>query len=50
MKCVIVEKDVMMEWVDGNFGLKLIMKYLVIWLMGDGVYGEVLLIVFVGKG
>jgi len=39
-----------MEWVDGNLGSKLTMKYPAIWLMGDGAHGEVLSIAFAGKG
>jgi Fe-S cluster assembly protein SufB len=39
-----------MEWVDGNLGSKLTMKYPAIWLMGEGAHGEVLSIAFGGKG
>ncbi len=39
-----------MEWVDGNLGSKLTMKYPAIWLMGDGAHGEVLSIAFAGAG
>src|SRR3989449_2537989 len=39
-----------MEWVDGNLGSKLTMKYPAIWLMGDRAHGEVLSIAFAGKG
>ena len=39
-----------MEWVDGNLGSKLTMKYPAIWLMGDGARGEVLSIAFAGEG
>jgi Fe-S cluster assembly protein SufB len=39
-----------MEWVDGNLGSKLTMKYPAIWLMGEGAHGEVLSIAFAGKG
>jgi len=38
-----------MEWVDGNLGSKLTMKYPAIWLMGEGAHGEVLSIAFAGK-
>ena len=31
-----------MEWVDGNLGSKLTMKYPAIWLMGERAHGEVL--------
>src|SRR5437879_3108752 len=39
-----------MEWVDGNLGSKLTMKYPSIWLMGEGAHGEVLSIAFAGQG
>src|SRR5216117_2803592 len=39
-----------MEWVDGNLGSKLTMKYPSIWLMGERAHGEVLSIAFAGKG
>jgi Fe-S cluster assembly protein SufB len=39
-----------MEWVDGNLGSKLTMKYPSIWLMGEGAHGEVLSIAFAGEG
>jgi Fe-S cluster assembly protein SufB len=39
-----------MEWVDGNLGSKLTMKYPAIWLMGEGAHGEVLSIAFAGNG
>src|SRR5436305_721234 len=39
-----------MEWVDGNLGSKLTMKYPSIWLMGERAHGEVLSIAFAGQG
>jgi Fe-S cluster assembly protein SufB len=39
-----------MEWVDGNLGSKLTMKYPAIWLLGDRAHGEVLSIAFAGAG
>jgi Fe-S cluster assembly protein SufB len=39
-----------MEWVDGNLGSKLTMKYPAVWLTGKGAHGEVLSIAFAGKG
>jgi Fe-S cluster assembly protein SufB len=39
-----------MEWVDGNLGSKLTMKYPAIWLLGEGAHGEVLSIAFAGTG
>src|SRR6476469_845238 len=38
-----------MEWVDGNLGSKLTMKYPAIWLMGQRAHGEVLSIAFAGR-
>jgi len=38
-----------MEWVDGNLGSKLTMKYPAIWLVGEHAHGEVLSIAFAGK-
>ncbi len=37
-----------MEWVDGNLGSKLTMKYPAVWLMEPGAHGEVLSIAFAG--
>ena len=39
-----------MEWVDGNLGSKLTMKYPAVYLMGERAHGEVLSIAFAGKG
>ena len=43
-------RDATMEWVDGNLGSKLTMKYPAIYLMEPGAHGEVLSIAFAGKG
>ena len=37
------------EWIDGNIGSKLTMKYPGIYLMGRKAYGETLSIAFAGK-
>lgn len=42
-------EDATMEWVDGNLGSKLTMKYPSIYLMGEGAKGEVLSIAFAGN-
>ncbi len=42
--------DSVMEWVDGNLGSKLTMKYPSIYLMEPGARGETLSIAFAGKG
>jgi FeS assembly protein SufB len=39
-----------MEWVDGNIGSKLTMKYPAVYLMGEHANGEVLSIAFAGEG
>src|SRR5204863_251030 len=39
-----------MEWVDGNLGSKLTMKYPASWLLGERAHGEVLSIAFAGNG
>src|SRR6266487_4550127 len=39
-----------MEWVDGNLGSKLTMKYPAVYMMEPGAHGEVLSIAFAGKG
>src|SRR5213083_8175 len=49
-KRAVAYEDATMEWVDGNLGSKLTMKYQAIWLMGEGAHGEVLSIAFAGEG
>ncbi len=49
-KRAVAYENATMEWVDGNLGSKLTMKYPAIWLTGDGAHGEVLSIAFAGKG
>jgi len=39
-----------MEWIDGNIGSKVTMKYPSVWLMGEHAKGEVLSIAFAGEG
>ena len=39
-----------MEWVDGNIGSKVTMKYPAVWLMGEHAKGETLSIAFAGEG
>jgi len=43
-------KDATMEWVDGNLGSKLTMKYPAVWLMEPGARGEILSVAFAGDG
>src|ERR1700691_5795733 len=49
-KRAIAHENATMEWVDGNLGSKLTMKYPAIWLLGDRAHGEVLSIAFAGAG
>src|ERR671931_452151 len=49
-KRAVAYEDATMEWVDGNLGSKLTMKYPAIWLLGEGAHGEVLSIAFAGQG
>jgi Fe-S cluster assembly protein SufB len=49
-KRAVAYEDAVMEWVDGNLGSKLTMKYPSIWLMGERAHGEVLSIAFAGNG
>jgi Fe-S cluster assembly protein SufB len=39
-----------MEWIDGNIGSKVTMKYPAVWLMGPHAKGETLSIAFAGEG
>jgi Fe-S cluster assembly protein SufB len=43
-------RNATMEWVDGNLGSRLTMKYPAVWLMEPGAHGEVLSIAFAGEG
>jgi Fe-S cluster assembly protein SufB len=49
-KRAIAEEGATMEWVDGNLGSKVTMKYPAIWLMGEHAKGETLSIAFAGPG
>ncbi len=42
--------DATMEWVDGNIGSRLTMKYPAVWMMEPGAHGEVLSIAYAGQG
>src|SRR5438270_6222263 len=43
-------EDAVMEWVDGNLGSRLTMKYPAVHMVGKGARGEILSIAFAGKG
>ncbi len=49
-KRAFVYEDATMEWVDGNLGSKLTMKYPSVYLLGRGARGDVLSIAFAGDG
>ena len=44
------EAGATMEWVDGNIGSKVTMKYPAVYLMGEHAKGETLSIAFAGEG
>ena len=48
-KRAVAHEDAKVEWVDGNLGSKLTMKYPSIYLMGPRAHGEVLSIAFAGE-
>jgi Fe-S cluster assembly protein SufB len=43
-------KNATVEWIDGNLGSKVTMKYPAVYLMEEGARGEVLSIAYAGKG
>jgi Fe-S cluster assembly protein SufB len=49
-KRAIARKNATVEWVDGNIGSRLTMKYPSIYLMGEGARGEILSMAFAGEG
>ena len=49
-KRAICEAGATMEWIDGNIGSKVTMKYPAVYLMGEGARGETLSIAFAGEG
>jgi Fe-S cluster assembly protein SufB len=49
-KRAVAYENATMEWVDGNLGSKLTMKYPAVILAGEGAHGEVLSIAFAGRG
>lgn len=49
-KRAVAHKNATVEWVDGNLGSKLTMKYPAVWLKGEGARGEILSIAWAGKG
>src|SRR6059036_2088744 len=49
-KRAVAYRDATMEWVDGNLGSKLTMKYPSVYLMEPGARAEILSIAFAGRG
>jgi Fe-S cluster assembly protein SufB len=49
-KRAVAYEDAVMEWVDGNIGSLLTMKYPSVYLMGEGAHGEILSLAFAGDG
>jgi Fe-S cluster assembly protein SufB len=49
-KRAVAYRDATMEWVDGNLGSKLTMKYPAVFMMEPGAHGEILSIAFAGRG
>jgi Fe-S cluster assembly protein SufB len=49
-KRAVAYEDALMEWVDGNLGSKLTMKYPAVHMRGKGARGEILSIAFANKG
>jgi Fe-S cluster assembly protein SufB len=48
-KRAVAHKDAAVEWVDGNLGSKLTMKYPAVYLVGPGARGEVLSVALAGR-
>jgi Fe-S cluster assembly protein SufB len=49
-KRAVAYADATMEWVDGNIGSKMTMKYPAVYMLEPGARGEILSIAFAGKG
>lgn len=49
-KRAVAHKDATMEWVDGNIGSKLTMKYPAVYMVGEGAKAMILSIAVGGKG
>ncbi len=49
-KRAVAHEEAVMEWVDGNIGSKITMKYPSIYLVGKGARGEILSVAFAGEG
>ena len=49
-KRAFVEEDGFMEWIDGNLGSQISMKYPSVFLRGKGARGDILSVAFAGRG
>mgnify|MGYP001277955393 FL=1 len=49
-KRAIAHRNATVEWVDGNIGSKLTMKYPAVILKGEGAHAEVISVAYAGKG
>ena len=49
-KRAVAEENATVEWVDGNLGSKLTMKYPAVYLIGEGARGEILSVAYAGDG
>lgn len=49
-KRAIAHENATMEWIDGNLGSKVTMKYPSVFLVGEGAKGETLSVAFAGPG
>ncbi|MGH8868596.1 MAG: Fe-S cluster assembly protein SufB [Actinomycetes bacterium] len=49
-KRAVAHEGATMEWVDGNIGSKVTMKYPAVWLLGEHAKGETLSVAFAGEG
>ncbi len=49
-KRAVAYEDAVMEWIDGNLGSRVTMKYPSVYLMGERAHGEILSIAFANDG
>jgi len=49
-KRAVAQENATMEWIDGNIGSKVTMKYPAVWLTGEGAKGEVLSVAYAHDG
>ena len=49
-KRAVAHEGATMEWIDGNIGSKVTMKYPAVWLVGEHARGETLSVAFAGEG